>query len=46
MSNVINVSDGLFEGDMKLTADQLLALKMGTLETDGDSGRVTCFSSF
>jgi len=33
--------DELFEGDMKLTEDQLLALKWGSLETQGDLGRVS-----
>ena len=36
----------MFEADMKLSEDQLLALKWGTLGTHGDFGRVTYFSSF
>jgi len=37
---VASGEDGLFEGDMKLTKDQLDALKSGSLETHGDLGRV------
>ena len=36
------IEDGLFEGDMRLTGDQLLALQRGTLETHGDLEGVTC----
>ena len=35
------IEDGLFEGDMRLTGDQLLALQRGTLETHGDLEGVT-----
>ena len=47
-SILVNIlgSGGLFEGDMKLTGDQLLALKWGTVGTHGDFGRVTYFSFF
>jgi hypothetical protein len=37
---VASGEDGLFEGDMKLTKDQLDALKSASLETHGDLGRV------
>lgn len=36
----IGSDDGLFEGDMRLTEDQLSALKHGSLEPRGDLGRV------
>ena len=35
------IEDGLFEGDMRLTGDQLLALQRATLETHGDMEGVT-----
>ena len=42
----IEGDDGLFEGDMRLTEDQLSALKHGSLEPRGDLGRVTYFLTF
>ena len=39
------IEDGLFEGDMRLTGDQLLALQRGTLETHGDLEGVTYYYS-
>ena len=42
----IEGDDGLFEGDMRLTDDQLDALKWGSFEPRGDLGRVTRFPTF